>query len=159
MTDSLQRSTLLKAPRARVWRALTDAAEFGAWFGVRFDGAFVPGAKLTGTLAPTAADPEVAKAQKAYEGRTFEIVVDRIEPQTLFSFRWHPFAVDQKRDYSNEPMTLVVFTLADAPGGTQLTVTESGFDALPPDRRAQAFEMNDGGWRAQLALIGKHLAR
>ena len=158
MTDRIEKSVFLKAPRSRVWRALTGAEEFGSWFGVRFPNQFAPGAQMRGTIAPTSVDPEVARTQKPYEGRAFEFVVDRIEPQKLFSFRWHPFAVEPEFDYSKEPMTLVVFTLEEVTGGTQLTVTETGFDKIPLARRAKAFEMNEGGWAEQMKLIEKYVA-
>ena len=120
---------------------------------------FAAGAHMRGTIVPTKAEPEVAKKQKQYEGASFDFVVDRVEPEKLFAFRWHPYAVEPDFDYSKEPMTLVVFTLDEVTGGTQLTVTETGFDALPLSRRKKAFEMNEGGWTAQMALIGKYLAR
>src|SRR6516225_7589406 len=113
VTDRIEKQVLLKASRARVWKALTDAREFGEWFGVKFDGPFVAGAVLRGQIVPTKADADVAKLQQPYAGKTFEITVDRIEPQRLFSFRWHPHAVDAGIDYSTEPTTLVVFTLEE----------------------------------------------
>src|SRR5438132_5257968 len=155
MTDRIEKKVFLKAPRSRVWRALTDAREFGSWFGVRFETGFAPGAQIRGKITPTTVDPEVAAEQKPYEGRTFDFVIDRIEPQRVFSFRWHPFAVEPDFDYSKEPMTLVEFTLEEVPGGTQLTLTESGFDRLPPARRAKAFPANEGGWTKQMQLIEK----
>ena len=161
MSDSIRKTVTLRAPRARVWRALSDAREFGEWFGVRFDRPFTPGASLRGTVTPTKADPEVAKHQKPYEGLTFDIVVDRVEPERLFSFRWHPNAIDKGVDYASEPTTLIVFELEDAPGGpgeTKLTVTESGFDRIPLERRAKAFTANDQGWAMQMTLIARHLA-
>jgi uncharacterized protein YndB with AHSA1/START domain len=118
----------------------------------------VAGARLTGEIVPTTVDPEVAESQKPYEGRRFEVFVDRVEPMRLLSFRWHPYAVDPEIDYSEEPTTLVVFELERASEGTELTITESGFDRIPLARRAEAFEMNDGGWEAQLILIEKYLA-
>jgi len=157
-TDRIEKSLLLRAPQARVWRAISDAREFGSWFGVAFDGPFVAGARLTGRIVPTQADAEVAKAQEAYAGMKFECVIDGIEPMRLFSFRWHPYAVDPAVDYSKEPMTLVVFQLEEAPGGTRLTITESGFDGIPAHRRAEAFTRNDQGWTAQGKLLEKHLA-
>jgi uncharacterized protein YndB with AHSA1/START domain len=157
-TDRIEKVVELRAPVARVWRAISDAAEFGAWFGVAFDGPFAPGARMTGKIVPTTADPEVAKSQEPYAGRTFELVVDRIEPNRLFFFRWHPFAVDPNVDYSAERMTLVVFELEEIAGGTRLTITESGFDGVPLARRAQAFAMNEGGWAAQVRLVEKYLA-
>ena len=157
-TDRIEKRILLRAPRERVWRAISEAAEFGSWFGVRFDGAFVAGARLTGRITPTRADPDVARSQQAYEGKTFEIVVDRIEPMRLFSFRWHPFAIEPGVDYSKEPTTLIVFELQEASDGIWLTITETGFDAIPLARRAKAFAANEGGWEAQIRLIEKYLA-
>lgn len=158
VTDRIEKRVQLDAPRARVWKAITDSTEFGQWFGVKFDGPFVAGKPLKGVIQPTTVDADVARAQQPYAGMPFEITVDRIEPERLFSFRWHPFAVDRNVDYSKEPTTLVAFLLEDAPGGTALTVTESGFDRIPGPRRATAFEMNDGGWTMQVKLIGKYLA-
>jgi len=158
-TDRIEKHVLLNAPRARVWKALTDAKEFGEWFGVKFDGPFVAGAGLRGTIVPTRVDPEVAKMQAPYAGKTFDITVDRIEPQRLFSFRWHPFAIEPGIDYAKEPTTLIEFTLEEKPNGVLLTVVESGFDQIPLERRAKAFAANEGGWEKQMALIEKHLAR
>ena len=158
-TDRIEKKLLLRAPRERIWRALTDAAEFGAWFGVKFDGPFTPGVSLRGTIVPTSVDAAVAQAQKPYEGLPFEITIDRIEPERLFSFRWHPFAVERAVDYSHESSTLIVFTLEEVPSGVLLTVTESGFDQIPLARRAQAFTANEQGWGMVLTLIEKHLAQ
>jgi uncharacterized protein YndB with AHSA1/START domain len=157
-TDRIEKQVLLAAPRARVWQALTDSRQFGTWFGVRFDGPFVAGQPLRGAIAPTEVDRDVARAQEPYAGTAFEIVVDRIEPQRLFSFRWHPYAVDPAVDYSGEPTTLVTFTLEEAAGGIRLTVSESGFDGVPLERRAKAFAANEGGWAIQVTLIEKYLA-
>ena len=145
-TDQIQKRILLRAPVSRVWRALTDSSEFGAWFGVEMEGAFVPGEVAQGKITI-----------KGYEHVTMEIVVERMEPERLFSYRWHPHAVDPDVDYSTEEATLVVFTLQADEGGTLLTVTESGFDRIPLARRATAFEMNDGGWAAQLESIARYL--
>jgi uncharacterized protein YndB with AHSA1/START domain len=158
-TDRIEKKIVLRAPLDRVWRAISDADQFGAWFGVRFDGPFAPGTRITGTIVPTKADPEVAASQKPYEGRAFDFVVGRVEPMRLFSFRWHPFAVDLDVDFSKEPTTLVVFELCEVADGTRLTITESGFDGIPLARRAKAFSMNDQGWTAQARLIEKYLAR
>jgi hypothetical protein len=114
---------------------------------------------MRGIIVPTQADPEVAKLQAPHEGAQFSLVVERMEPEELFSFRWHPYAVDRDHDYSSEPMTLVAFALSDAPGGVLLTVTESGFDGLPLERRAAAFASNEKGWALQMALIEKYLAQ
>jgi uncharacterized protein YndB with AHSA1/START domain len=158
-TDRIEKKILLRAPIERVWRAIGDARELGAWFGAAFDGPFVAGARMTGTIVPTKADPEIARTQEPYAGVAFEITIDRIEPGRLLSFRWHPFAIDAGVDYASEPATLVVFELEKVATGTQLTITESGFDRIPLARRAQAFAANDQGWSAQLGLIEKYLAR
>ena len=158
-SDRIEKKTLLRAPRSRVWRAISDAREFGRWFGVDFAAPFTAGAHMLGRIVPTTVDAEVAASQKPYEGKTFEITVERIEPERLFSFRWHPFAVDEKVDYSAEPTTLVELKLEDAPGGTLLTVVESGFDRVPLARRAKAFEMNEHGWAAQMKLVEKYVAQ
>jgi uncharacterized protein YndB with AHSA1/START domain len=157
-TDRIEKKVLLRASRARVWRAISDAAEFGSWFGMRLDGPFTAGARLTGRIAPTTADPKVAEMQKPHQDMAFAIVVDRVEPERVLSFRWHPFAVDPAVDYSSEPMTLVVFQIDEVEGKTLLTVTESGFDRIPIERRAKAFAANEGGWAIQMTLIEKHLA-
>lgn len=156
-TDYIEKKILLRASLPKVWRAISDSKEFGDWFGMRFEGSFVAGRSLRGTIAPTIVDAEVAKAQKPYEGLAFEIMVDRVEPERLFSFRWHPYAIDPKIDYSSEPMTLVEFTLVEAVEGVELTVKESGFDSIPIERRAKAFAANEGGWAAQVKLIDGYL--
>jgi uncharacterized protein YndB with AHSA1/START domain len=148
---------LLRAPRERVWRAIGDSRQFGAWFGVAFDGEFAEGATLMGKCVPTTVDPEVAKQQESYAGKRFEIVIDRIEPMRLFSFRWHPFAIEEGVDYSHEPMTTVTFTLDAVNDGTLLTITETGFEGVPLARRLDAFEANVEGWTAQIALVEKYV--
>lgn len=157
-TDRIEKQVVLRAPRERVWRAVSEAERFGAWFGVQFDGPFVAGAKLTGRIVPTQVDPEIAKSQEPHAGKPFEWVVDRVEPLRSISFRWHPFAIEPGVDYSHEPSTLVVFELEDAAEGTKLTITESGFDRIPLERRAKAFAANDQGWAAQARLLEKYLA-
>jgi uncharacterized protein YndB with AHSA1/START domain len=159
MADRIEKQVVLQAPRARVWKALTDSREFGQWFGVEFDGPFVAGQPLRGTIVPTKADPDVARAQQPYVGTPFHILVERMEPERLFSFRWHPFAIDPGADSAAEPTTLVVFTLEEAPGGVRVTVTESGFDRVPLERRAKAFSANESGWAIQMTLVEKYLAQ
>src|SRR4051794_31902826 len=134
-SDRIEKSIVLRAPRSRVWRALANAQAFGEWFGMKLSGAFVPGARLKGQVT-----------HKDYEHVTIEIVVERIEPERLFSWRWHPHAIDAKTDYSKEPTTLVVFELADAAEGTLLTVVESGFEGIPLTRRMEAYRGNEQGW-------------
>jgi len=157
-TDRIEKQVLLRAPHARVWRVLTDAREFGTWFGMKVDGSFTPGARVRGVVVPTTVDADVARAQRPYEGTPFEITIDRIEPERLFAFRWHPFAIEPGVDYSSEPTTLVEFLLEDVPEGVMLTVRESGFDRVPLERRAKAFAANEGGWTIQMKLIEKYLA-
>jgi uncharacterized protein YndB with AHSA1/START domain len=146
--DRIERKILLKAPLARVWRALSDATEFGDWFGVDFKGkAFVAGKPLKGHIT-----------YPGYEHIVMEVFVERVVPQRLLSWRWHPAAIDPAVDYSQEPTTLVVFELEEGEGGIWLTVVESGFDKIPAARRAAAFRMNSSGWDEQMKNIEKHVA-
>ena len=156
-TDRIEKKILLRAPRNRVWRALADSAEFGTWFGMKFDGPFAAGARMRATIVPTTVDAEVAKAQKPHEGIPFEIAIERIEPERLFSFRWHPHAIERGVDYSAEPTTLVAFELEEVENGIMLTVTESGFDQIPLARRATAFTANEGGWGIMVNVIEKYV--
>lgn len=157
-TDRIEKKILLRAPLKRIWRALADSKEFGTWFGVKFDAPFVPGARMHGVLVGTTVDPEIAKAQKQYEGAAFEMTIEQMEPERLFSFRWHPNAVDPGVDYSGEPTTLVAFALEEVAGGVMLTVTESGFDRIPLARRAKAFTANEGGWGIMVNIIAKYVS-
>jgi len=147
-TDRIEEKILLRVPLARVWNALTDAGEFGAWFGVKLAGAFAPGAAVKGTITV-----------KECEGTQFELVVDRIEPQRLFSWRWHPYAMDPDVDYSAETPTLVVCELEEIGGGTVLTLVESGFDKLPAARREEARREHEEGWAMQMKSIERYLAK
>jgi len=158
-TDRIEKKILLRAPRKRVWRALADSTEFGYWFGIKFNGPFVAGASMRGVIVPSGANAHLAEAQKQYEGLPFDITIEQIEPERLFSFRWHPHAVERTVDYSAEPTTLVVFTLEDAPGGVMLTVVESGFDQIPLARRAQAFSANEGGWAIVVKVFEEYIAQ
>jgi uncharacterized protein YndB with AHSA1/START domain len=158
-TDRIEKTILLRAPLKRVWRALSDSTEFGNWFGMRFNAPFAPGATMTAVIVPTTVNQEVAKMQKPYQGISFEIKIEQMQPERLFSFRWHPGAVEPGIDYASEPTTLVVFTLEKAPDGVQLTVTESGFDQIPLARRAKAFSANEGGWTLVIKLIEEYLAK
>jgi len=146
-TDRIEKTVTLRAPRARVWRAVTAADEFGTWFRVKLDGAFREGATVRGRIT-----------HPGYEHVTMEMQVERIEPERYFSYRWHPYAVDPSVDYAAEPATLVEFTLEEAGGGTVLTIVESGFDRVPVARRAEAFRMNDAGWTEQLKNIERHVS-
>jgi uncharacterized protein YndB with AHSA1/START domain len=148
MNDRIEKRIELKAPIARVWRALTDYREFGQWFRVKLDGPFVPGQVSTGRIT--------------YPGKEhlkWEAVVQKMEPERLFSFTWHPYAIDPKVDYSKETPTLVEFRLEEIASGTLLLLTESGFDKILGDRRLEAFRRNDGGWTEQLKKIEAHVAQ
>jgi uncharacterized protein YndB with AHSA1/START domain len=158
VTDRIEKKIMLRAPRERVWKAITDAQQFGTWFGVKFDGPFKLGEVQTGTIVTTAVDPEVAKEQQPYAGMPFEVRIATMEPERLFSFRWSPYAVDAATGYANEPTTLVEFQLEEAPGGILLTVTESGFDQVPLARRAKAFTENEQGWTMMVKVLEKYLA-
>ena len=148
MNDRIEKRIELKAPVSRVWRALTDYREFGQWFRVKLDGPFVAG--------------QVSRGQMTYPGcehLKWEAVVRKIEPERLFSFTWHPYAVDPAADYSKEPPTLVEFKLEKTPSGTLLLLTESGFDKIPRNRGLEAFRRNDGGWTEQMKNIEAHVAQ
>ncbi|CAN7442990.1 SRPBCC family protein [Duganella sp. LjRoot269] len=148
MKNEIEKQIDVKALLSRVWRALTDYREFGQWFQVRLDGPFVPGQACAGAMT-----------YPGFEGKPFTVMVKEIQPERLFSYTWHPYALDPDRDYDAEPQTLVVFTLQEIAGGTRLTVNESGFDSLPADRREEAFSMNEGGWEAQLQNVARHVAQ
>jgi uncharacterized protein YndB with AHSA1/START domain len=157
--DKIVKSITLKAPQSRVWKAISNAEAFGSWFGAAFDGPFAAQTKASGKIVPTKVDPEVAKLQEPHSGQKFDITIDRIEPERLFSFRWHPFAIEPGADYAQEPTTLITFELEPVESGTRLTITESGFDKIPLRRRAEAFKANEGGWEHQTKLIEKYLAQ
>jgi len=148
MNDRIEKRIELKAPVSRVWRALTDYREFGEWFRVKLNGPFVPGQVSRGQIT-----------YPGYEHLQWEAVVQRMEPERLFSFTWHHYAVDSKADYSKETPTLVEFKLEKTASGTLLVLTESGFDKIPAGRRLEAFRMNDGGWTEQMKNIEKHVTQ
>jgi len=145
-TDRIHKEITLRAPLSRVWRALTDSVEFGQWFGVRLEGPFRVGEEFQGPIT-----------HPGYEHLTLKAVVQRMDPEHGFAFRWRPHAMDPNLDYSNDPTTLVEFQLKETAEGTVLTVTESGFDALPKEHRKEAFVRNDGGWTQQIKNIEKHV--
>jgi uncharacterized protein YndB with AHSA1/START domain len=148
MADRIEKRIELKAPVSRVWRALTDYREFGEWFRVKLDGPFVVGQVSTGHIT-----------YPAYEHLKWTAVVQKMEPERLFSFTWHPYAVDPKIDYSKETPTLVEFRLEKTENGTLLLLTESGFEKIPSERRFEAFRMNDGGWTQQMNNIESYVAQ
>jgi len=148
-TDRIEKRVVLRAPRARVWRAISDAQEFGTWFRMKLDGPFAQGRTVRAKVAIP-----------GYEHMKVEMQVERIEPERYFSYRWHPYPNDPAIDYSTEPTTLVEFTLEEALGGagTALTIVESGFDRIPLARRSEAFRMNDGGWAGQIKNLAAYVA-
>lgn len=150
VTDRIEKKTVIKAPRAKVWRAIATPAEFGEWFGVNLDAvkSFEPGERISGPVTI----PE-------YRHLKFEATVEQVVPERLLSFRWHPHPIRPEKDYSSEPTTLVVFELSEVDGGTQLTVVESGFDKIPLERRAEAFRGNEDGWGQQIVNIARYVER
>lgn len=144
--DRIEKQVVLRAPRSRVWRALTNFEEFGSWFRVKLESGFAVGKAVTGMVT-----------YPGYEHVRFSVEVERMEPERLFSFRWHPYAVDPKTDYSKEPTTLVEFQLEEVQEGTKLTVVESGFDRIPAGRRSEAFRMNSQGWAIQMENVLRHV--
>lgn len=147
MADRIEKRIELNAPIARVWRAITDHEEFGTWFRVKLEGPFVPGQVARGRVT-----------YPGYEHVVWQATVQQMEPERLFSFTWHPYAVDPSTDYSQEPPTLVEFRLQPIATGTLLTVTEAGFDKIPAGRLPEAFRRNDAGWTEQMRNIERHLA-
>jgi len=145
-TDRIEKTTVLRAPQTRVWRALTDVSQFSAWFGITLTEPFTAGRTVTGQLS--------MKGQQF----TIDFAIDRLDPEQYFAYRWHPYAIDPKTDYSAEPMTLVEFRLKTVPEGTELTVIESGFDKIPKHRRDEAYRMNDGGWKSQIENLRRYVA-
>ena len=146
-TDRIEKKVVLRAPRSRVWRAIADAREFGAWFRLSLEGGFTEGAATRGRIT-----------HPGYEHVTLDLFVERIQPERYFASRWHPYAVDPAIDYSTEPTTLVEFTLEEVGEGTELTIVESGFDLIPLERRSEAYRMNDGGWTGQIRNIAAYVA-
>lgn len=158
-TDRIEKKVLLHAPLERVWNALSDSSQFGTWFGVDFEGPFQEGATVHGTLVTTKVDAEVAAMQDPHKGKRFELTIEQMKPGEIFSFRWHPHAADPAVDYSKEPQTLVAFHLEQTAEGVLLTVTESGFDNIPLERRATAFTANEQGWSIMTNVIKQYVER
>ena len=146
-TDRIEKTTVLRVPRSRVWQALSNSKEFGRWFGMELDGEFKPHERLKGKITTP-----------GYEHLQADIAVERVEPEWLLAWRWHPGATEPSKDYSKEPTTLVSFVLSDVTGGTKLTITETGFENLPVTRRENAYRENESGWSGQIAAITRHLA-
>jgi uncharacterized protein YndB with AHSA1/START domain len=147
LSDRIERKILLKAPRSQVWQALANAEAFGQWFGVDLKGKrFVAGERTQGQIT-----------YPGYEHLVWDVLVERVEPERVFSFRWHPYAVEPQTDYSQESETRVQFELEDMGGGTLLKVVESGFNDIPEARRLKAFRMDSRGWDEQMANIEEYL--
>jgi uncharacterized protein YndB with AHSA1/START domain len=167
MSDRIEKRVTLRAPVSRVWRAISDAKEFGRWFGFTLEGPFIAGQTIKGTFDGTVDEDAIVAYQKSVgltpskirlpEGSTVVCTVERIEPERYFSFRWIPYGIDAEADPANEPTTLVEFRLEPVPEGTQLTIVESGFNRVPAHRRARAFRMNEGGWASQSENLRKHV--
>jgi uncharacterized protein YndB with AHSA1/START domain len=147
-TDRIEKNVVLRAPRSRVWRAITNAKEFSEWFRMSLDGEIVQGATIYGTVTRPGNE----------HVSSIEMLIEQVEPERYFSYRWLPYALDAAVDYSVEPMTLVEFILNETESGTAVTIVESGFDRIPLARRAEAFRMNDGGWTGQLKNLAKYVA-
>jgi len=145
-TDRIEKTIVLRAPRSQVWQAIAGSRQFGEWFGVNIEGVFAPGARVSGRITTP-----------GYDHLTMEIVIEQVVAERLFSYRWHPYAIEPGADYSQEPTTLVEFRLDEVSDGTRLTVTESGFDRIPAARRDLAFRMNDGGWTQQVVNIERYV--
>jgi len=148
MSNTIEKRIELKAPVSRVWRAITDHREFGEWFKVDLEGPFVPGQVARGRIT-----------HPGYEHVPWQVTVKEMQPEKLFSFTWHPYAIDPNVDYSGEPPTLIEFRLEPMATGTLLVVTESGFDNIPAHRRDEAFRMDDKGWAQQVKNIESHVAK
>ncbi len=146
LSDRIEKHILLRAPRSRVWRAITNSEEFGKWFGVRIEGPFLLSCSVAGKITT-----------KGYEHLKFQLDIEAIEPESYFAYRWHPYAIDPNVDYSKEPTTLVEFRLEETAQGTALRVIESGFERIPLARRSEALRMNEGGWGAQMGNIERHV--
>jgi uncharacterized protein YndB with AHSA1/START domain len=146
-TDRIEKRFEVRAPRARVWRAISDATEFGTWFGMKLEGEFAAGTTVQGRLTiPN------------YDHLTLDLQIERVDPENYFAYRWHPYAIDPEVDYSAEPTTLVEFHLEEIAGGTAVTIVESGFDRIPLARRAVAFRMNEQGWEGQAKKLERYVA-
>ena len=146
-TDRIEKRVEIRAPRSRVWRAITTAKEFGAWFRVNLEGEFTEGRTIRGQIT-----------HPGYEHVTMDVLVERMEPKRYFSYRWHPYAIDPAVDYTAEPTTLVEFILEETEAGTAVTIVESGFDRIPVARQAEAFRMNDQGWAGQIKNLARYVA-
>jgi uncharacterized protein YndB with AHSA1/START domain len=151
-TDRIEKSTVLNASLDRVWRAISDSAEFGRWFGMAIDGPFVVGTRVSAVITPTEVDDDVADRQRPHAGRPSPLQIVAVEPRRRFAFRWNPLP-------DNAITTLVEFTLTEVDDGVLLEIVESGFDALPDDKRTSVFDGNSEGWTIQTRLVDTYLQR
>jgi uncharacterized protein YndB with AHSA1/START domain len=166
-TDRIEKRLTLRAPVSRVWRAITDAREFGRWFGFTLDGDFEPGKSMKGTFDGKLDEAAIVGYQESLGLRPSKVrlpdksfvfcTVERMEAERYFSFRWIPYGIDAEADPKNEPTTLVEFRLEPVAEGTLLTIVESGFDRVPAPRRERAFRMNEGGWATQAENLKKYV--
>jgi uncharacterized protein YndB with AHSA1/START domain len=165
--DKIEKNVTVRAPVSRVWRAISDAKEFGEWFGVKLEGKFVEGREIRGIFDEGLDEAAIIEHQKKIglppstvkmpEPSAVFCTVEKIEPERYFSFRWIPYGIDADADPKNEPTTLVEFRLEPVAEGTRLTIVESGFDKVPAHRRERAFRMNEGGWAAQAENVRKYV--
>jgi uncharacterized protein YndB with AHSA1/START domain len=165
--DRIEKRVTLRAPVSRVWRAIAGAEEFGRWFGIKIDGGFAAGKTVTGAFDGSLDEAAIVEHQKKLglppskvrlpEKNEVFCTVERVEPESYFSFRWIPYGIDAEADPKSEPTTLVEFRLERVAEGTLLVIVESGFDRVPAHRRQRAFLMNDGGWAAQAENIRKYV--
>jgi uncharacterized protein YndB with AHSA1/START domain len=155
-TNRIVKQARLKSTQSRVWKALTEANQFGSWFGMKLEGRFVAGQKISGVMTPTQVDPDVAKMQKPYDGMPVDLWIERVEPETFFSFHWDAYPPEENEP-KEVPKNLVTFALETQGDFVLLTVTESGFDQLPANKKLEALKSNEGGWEKQMELIAKYL--
>jgi uncharacterized protein YndB with AHSA1/START domain len=147
--DRVEKTIELRAPRSRVWRAISNGKELGAWFGLGMPlelvGDFVPGAQISGTWI--------------IDGREVKepfCTIEHVEPERALVFRWVPYEVPPGEDHAKHPTTRIEFRLEDIANGTRLTVVESGFSRLPADKQYKRRENGDG-WALQLHAIAQHV--
>jgi uncharacterized protein YndB with AHSA1/START domain len=155
--DRIEKHVVIRAPRDRVWKALTDSKEFGRWFGVRFEGPFAPGRSVRGVITPSELATPEETAGHPYLGKPMVFQIERLDPPHRFSYRWQPIEGRKSIEAEDGPSTLVEFTLEETKDGTQLTVVETGFSAIPATHRKAAYESHDGGWTVQVDRVRVHI--
>jgi len=145
--DRIEKTVDLKAPVARVWRAITDYRQFGEWFRVRLDGPFEVGKTTTGQIT-----------YPGYEHMTWTSVTEQLEPERLFAFSWPPGDVDPDTRYDDDAKVIVEFHLEPIDGGTRLTIVETGFLQFPEPKRLEVLRSNEQGWDIQAENIAQYVA-